>query len=171
MAWRVSWYLDHQEGKELIDDALNREGLSEEQILQLILHNDRGVQMKARGFKQMLKDLKIKQVFSHPRTPDDNPYIESAFSIVKGSPSYPLYFKDDEEAIEYFASYFQHYNTERLHGGIGFVTPEQKHCGLADEIIAKREKRKKEAKIIRITHNKRIKNSLTENNRCDMLSA
>jgi transposase InsO family protein len=171
VAWRISWYLNHQEGKELIDDALNREGLTAEQIEQLILHNDRGVQMKAKGFKQMLKDLGMEQKFSRPRTPNDNPYIESAFSIVKGSPSYPLYFLDDGEAIAYFTSYFHYYNNERLHGRIGYVTPEQKHSGLSDKIIAEREKRKKEARTIRITHNKNNKNNLTEKNKCGMLSA
>jgi transposase InsO family protein len=51
LAWRISWNLKHQEGMELIDDAINREGLSAEQIEQIILHNDRGVQMKAISFK------------------------------------------------------------------------------------------------------------------------
>jgi transposase InsO family protein len=80
IAWRISWNLKHQEGMELIDDAITREGLSPEQIEQISLHNDRGVQMKARGFKKMLMDLGIEQKFSRPRTPNDNPYIESAFS-------------------------------------------------------------------------------------------
>ena len=174
LAWRISWNLKHQEGMELIDDAINREGLSAEQVEQIILHNDRGVQMKAKGFKKMLKDLGMEQKFSRPRTPNDNPFIEAAFSIVKGSSTYPQVFIDDEKAREYFTSYFNYYNTERLHGGIEHVTPEQKHTGLAEKIIAARKKRKEEAIIKRITHNKKNKNTknyFTQTNRRDMLSA
>jgi hypothetical protein len=73
--------------------------------------------------------------------------------VVKGSSTYPQSFIDDEKAREYFTPYFKYYNTERLHGGIEYVTPEQKHTGLAEKIIADRKKRKEDARINRITHN------------------
>ena len=173
VAWRVSWSMTHQEGMELIDDALLDENLSKEQIEMLSLYNDRGVQMKAKNFRKMLKDLGIHQVFSRPRTPNDNPFVESSFSIIKGDPEYPGYFVDAEEARRYFESYFKEYNNERLHGGIGYVTPEQKHNGLAEKILEERRKKVEKARLSRLTVNrrKRVKKCLTKNKKSIRLSA
>jgi putative transposase len=173
VAWKVSWRMTHQEGMELIDDAILNENLSEEQIQMLNLYNDRGVQMKAKNFQKMLKDLGIHQVFSRPRTPNDNPFVESSFSIVKGDPEYPGYFVDVEAAKCYFENYLREYNTERLHGGIGYVTPEQKHNGLAEKIFEERRKKIKKARTERITANrvKFMKNCLTRNEKSVKLPA
>lgn len=171
VAWRVSWTMKHQEGMELVDDALMNEKLLKEQIEALCLYNDRGAQMKAKNFQKMLKDLGIHQVFSRPRTPNDNPYVESSFSIIKGSPEYPGYFIDDEEAKKYFENYFREYNTKRLHGGIGYVTPEQKHNGLAEKIYEERKEKIQGARKYRITSNKCNKRHLTKNDKGVRLSA
>jgi hypothetical protein len=40
--------------------------------------------------------------------------------------------------VRYFESYFHWYNTEHLHSGIDYVTPEQCHRGLKDQIVAER---------------------------------
>lgn len=164
VAWRISWYLTHKEGMELIEEGVSNEGLSAQQLRLLEIYNDRGVQMKAKSFMKMLEELGIKQKFARPRTPNDNPYIESHFSIVKGDPRYPLKFVDDIEAMTYFAGYFNWYNHERLHGKIGYVTPIQRHTGQDVAILANREERKKEARQKRLFLNKLMenKNKLTE---------
>jgi putative transposase len=154
ISWRVSWNLTHKEGMELIEDALENENLTLEEVEVLSLYNDRGVQMKTKNFKKMLKDLGITQVFSRPKTPNDNPFVESAFSIIKGEPEYPLEFLDLDEAVTYFRKYFIWYNTERLHGGIRFVTPEQKHRGLSEMIILERKKKLENARMLRLTTNR-----------------
>ena len=98
-------------------------------------------------------------------TPNDNPFVESSFSIIKGNPEYPGNFVDVEEGKCYFGNYFKEYNTEKLHGGIGYVTPEQKHNGLAEKILEERRKKKKKARIKRLTANriKYTKSCLTRN--------
>lgn len=155
VAWRVSKSLSHLEGMEVVDEAIVGEGLRKEALEILDLHNDRGIQMRAKGMVRMLKDLGINQVFSRPRTPNDNPFVESAFSIVKGEPAYPGRFENEGGAIEYFVRYFVDYNTVRLHGGIRYVTPEQKHLGLDVAILAERAKNKEEARQNRLTLNRR----------------
>jgi transposase InsO family protein len=94
--------------------------------------------MKAKAFKNFLKNLGIEQKFARPRTPNDNPFIESLFSTVKGYHEYPNCFTDDIEAITYFTSFFEFYNNERYHGKINFVTPNQKHNGEDKKIITRR---------------------------------
>lgn len=129
VAFRISWSPNQEEGKELVDEGIERERLTFEQVAKLELFNDRGTQMKAKPFKKFLEELGISQKFSRPRTPNDNPFVESLFSTTKGAMEYPEAFIDDVEALAYFTAYFDHYNNVRLHGNIGYVTPAQQHNG------------------------------------------
>jgi transposase InsO family protein len=154
IAWRISWSLSHTEGKELIEDGLIKENLSGTDGAMPDIFNDRGVQMKAKPLMAMLQDLGMIQKFSRPRTPNDNPFIESHFSIVKGHNQYPEEFPLDEIfALTYFTEYFLWYNNDRLHGGIGFVTPVQRHTGEDRAILAQRKLNKTEARRNRIAQN------------------
>lgn len=143
IAWRVSKSLAHEEALSLIDDAMIAENLLETPQEQLpVVVNDRGTQMKAKEVKQMFMDLGLTQTFSRPRTPNDNPFIESLFSTTKRAPAYPGWFpsNDNEGVVEYFDRYFRWYNSEHYHSRIGYVTPNQKHTGQADGIIKQRKK-------------------------------
>lgn len=161
ISYRISWEMTHKEGMELIEEGLEKENLSKEQIEILCLFNDRGTQMKAKAFKAMLEDLGIMQKFARPRTPNDNPFIESLFSTVKCTPIYPGEFKDLDDALIYFIAYFDNYNNERLHGKIGYVTPVQRHNGEDIAILARRKVLCKKAKIERMKLN-RERNSNVE---------
>ena len=154
VAFRISWSMTNAEGKELIDEGIEREGLTPEQVEKLVLINDRGTQMKAKPFKKFLEDLGISQKFARPRTPNDNPFVESLFSTTKGALDYPGVFVDDVEALTYFTSYFDHYNNVRLHGKIGYVTPAQRHRGEDKAILALRSERCSEARRMRLVRNR-----------------
>ena len=118
--------------------------------------NDRGVQMKANAFMKMCADTGITQKFARPRTPDDNPFIESLFSIVKGYPEYPERFVDDIEAITYFTGFFNFYNDYRYHGKIGFVTPNQRHTGQDKDILERRKIGAMKAGQLRLDTNRKL---------------
>lgn len=155
VAFRVSWHLTHKEGMELIEDGLSKEHLTKEQIDEILsLYNDRGVQMKAKPFMKMLEGLGISQRFSRPRTPNDNPFVESLFATTKGAPNYPGEFKDAIEADAYFISYFDFYNNVRLHGKIGYVTPEQRHTGKDRAILSARKACCAQARAKRLQRNR-----------------
>ena len=141
VAWRVNKSLAHEEAQALIDDAFIAESLIDKpEDEQPVVVNDRGTQMKAVAVKQMFKDLGIFQTFSRPRTPNDNPFIESLFSTVKRSPVYPGWFPSNDEAyvLEYFNQFFNWYNHEHYHSRIGYVSPFKKHEGLAEVILEER---------------------------------
>ncbi|MBI1883170.1 MAG: transposase [Chlamydiae bacterium] len=89
------------------------------------------------------------QRFCHPRTPNDNPFIESAFSTVKHAPQYPGRFRDEEEGGKYFDEYFPWYNSDHYHLGICYVTPNDTHRGLMSEIMAHRKKTLKQQQLYR----------------------
>jgi putative transposase len=154
VAFRISWSLANAEGKELIDEGIEKEGLSPEQIKMMELLNDRGPQMKAKPFKNFLDDLGISQKFARPRTPNDNPFVESLFSTTKGAPQYPGEFADDVGGITYFTAFFDFYNNVRLHGKIGYVTPVQRHRGEDKAILARRSERLAGARRMRLRRNR-----------------
>jgi hypothetical protein len=103
----------------------------------------------------------MSQIFARPRTPNDNPFVESLFGTIKGAPQYPGRFLDRQEAVEYFERYFPWYNKEHLHSGIDFVTPEQCHKGLKESIVARRKEKLKRQRHIRKEVNCLYQNALT----------
>ncbi len=98
--------------------------------------------MKAKPIQRLCEDHGMPQWFARPRTPNDNPFIESAFSTVKRAPAYPGCFLDDAEAREYYSRYFIWYDTEHYHSGIDYVTPQQAPDGLRPDIVEQRRVKK-----------------------------
>lgn len=138
VAWLISPNITHEFSQRLIDDAYIAEGLLDVPRDQLpAVVNDNGSQMKAKPVKRMFTDLGLTQMFSRPRTPNDNPFIESLFSTVKTAPAYPGWFPSGniEVPIGYFRQYIHWYNHEHFHSGIGYIHPIDKHDGRAEEIL------------------------------------
>ena len=164
IAWQVSWNQTAEEARYLLE-----EGLINENILDLPederpeVFNDRGRQMKAKPIKAMFEDHHIPQFFARPRTPNDNPFVESMFSTVKRAPQYPGRFLDLEQAVGYFKYYFPWYNTEHLHSGIDYVAPDQCHLGLRDQIVFRRKTDLKNQRLFRKKANRQKENLLTQN--------
>ena len=137
--WLVSWNQTAEQARQLLENALLSENildLPEDQRPEII--NDRGRQMKAKPIKRMFDTHQMPQLFARPRTPNDNPFVESAFSTIKTAPEYPGRFLDREDATKYFDRFFAWYNTEHYHSGIDYVTPDQCHRGLRDKIVSQR---------------------------------
>jgi transposase InsO family protein len=86
----VSWNQSTEQSAQLLECALHSENildLPKDQRPEII--NDRGRQMKAKPIKQMFDTHKMAQLFARPRAPNDNPFVESAFSTIKTTPPYP----------------------------------------------------------------------------------
>jgi len=166
ISWSVSWHQTAEQARYLLEEGLIDENildLPEEQRPEVI--NDRGRQMKAKTIKTMFEDHHMPQLFARPRTPDDNPFVESLFSTVKRAPEYPGRFLDREQAAEYFNGYFPWYNMEHLHSGIDYVTPEQCHQGLRGQIVARRKADLNNQRRFRKEVNRQKQNNLTEDSK------
>jgi putative transposase len=154
--WRISWHQTAEESRCLLEGGLVAQSildLPEDQRPELI--NDRGRQMKAKPIQRLCEDHGMPQLFARPRTPNDNPFIESAFSTVKRAPAYPGRFLDHDQAVTYFKQYFAWYDTEHYHAGIDYVTPQQAHQGLRPKIVAQRRRQKLAQRRRRRTENQR----------------
>jgi putative transposase len=91
--------------------------------------SDNGTQMKAKTMREFFRELGIDQVFSRPHTPEDNAYIESWFATAKCECIYREEYSDPVAAWSSIGELVRYYNEERLHQGIGFVTPVERHEG------------------------------------------
>jgi len=122
--------------------------------------SDHGVQMAKKSAKQFFRDLGIKQLFARYKTPTDNPWIESWFRILKHD---WLKYKDYvsfEQLHAILSDFILFYNTQRYHGAIGYVTPEQKHNGEAENILRERRRRRRHAQLRRLHINRQSKDRL-----------
>jgi putative transposase len=105
----------------------------------LTLHADRGSSMKSKPVALLLADLGVTKTHSRPHISDDNPYSEAQFKTLKYRPDFPERFGCIEDARVFCQSFFPWYNTEHRHSGIGLLTPEVVHYGLAQDVIRARE--------------------------------
>ena len=101
---------------------------------QLTLHADRGSSMKSKPLALLLSDLGVTKTHSRPYTSDDNPYSEAQFKTLKYRPDFPERFGSIEDSRSFCQNFFPWYNKEHRHTGIGLLTPETLHYGLAKEI-------------------------------------
>jgi len=170
--WRISWYQSAEESRRLLEGGLiaqNILDLPEEQRPEVI--NDRGRQMKAKPIQRLCEDHSLPQLFARPRTPNDNPFIESAFSTVKRAPAYPGRFLDDDQAKEYFSGYFTWYDTEHYHSGIDYVTPQQAHDGQRPGIVEQRRIKKLAQRRRRREENQKQKTGPRKTNKTTTMPA
>jgi putative transposase len=137
----VGWHIADAETaalfKPLFDDAVAKHGIVPGQ---LTLHADHGAPMKAKTTALMLADLGVTKSHSRPYTSNDNPFSESCFKTLKYQPQFPKRFGCAEDAKAFCRHFFDWYNRDHHHAGLGLMTPDQVHYGQADEVHAARQK-------------------------------
>ena len=136
VAWLVAARESARLAEELIADAIYDQGVD---AGELTLHADRGSSMTSKTVSQLLVDLGVLQSHSRPHQSNDNPFSESQFKTLKYSPSFPRRFMSIEHARSFCAGFFEHYNLEHRHSGIGLYTPADVHFGRAEEMRARRQ--------------------------------
>jgi putative transposase len=131
----VGWMIAPAESA-VLAEKLIRETCAKQNIEkgQLTIHADRGSSMKSKPVALLLSDLGITKTHSRPHTSDDNPYSESQFKTLKYRPDFPERFGSIEDARSFCQTFFPWYNKEHRHTGIGLLTPEAVHYGLAKDI-------------------------------------
>jgi len=136
----VGWMVAHQElaclARKLIEESCEKQSI---QSGQLLIHSDRGPSMTSKPVALLLADLGVTKSHSRPHVSNDNPYSESQFKTFKYRPEFPQQFGSLQEARAFCQTFFPWYNTEHHHSGIGFLTPQQVHYGLAKQIVKERE--------------------------------
>ncbi len=108
---------------------------------ELVLHSDNGGPMKGATMLATLHNLGVIPSFSRPSVSNDNPYSESLFRTMKYRPEYPSKpFINIEQAQSWVDGFVIWYNTQHLHSSIRYVTPDDRHFGREENILANRKK-------------------------------
>ncbi len=136
----VGWMVASRElgtlAKKLIEQSCEKQGIKSSQ---LSIHSDRGPSMTSKPVAFLLADLGITKSLSRPYVSNDNPYSEAHFKTLKYRPDFPERFGCLEDSRLFCQDFFNWYNTEHYHSGIGFLTPEDVHYGRAGQIIKERQ--------------------------------
>jgi putative transposase len=131
----VGWMIAQRElgalAKRLIEDTCEKQHIEPDQ---LIVHSDRGPSMKSKPVALLLSDLGVTKSHSRPHVSNDNPYSEAQFKTLKYCPQFPGRFGSIQDARTFCQQFFSWYNKEHRHSGIGLMTPEQVHYGLAQKV-------------------------------------
>ena len=70
---------------------------------------------------------------------NDNPHAEAGFKTLKYRPDWPTRFDTLDHAIAHCETFFNWYNNEHHHTGIGLLTPHDRHAGNGPAVYAARQ--------------------------------
>jgi putative transposase len=120
----VGWTVQHRE-RAPVAEQLIAQACQQQQIArgQLTVHADRGSSMTSKPVAFLLADLGVTRTHSRPYTSTDNPYSEAQFKTLKYRPGFPQRFDSIEHARAFCRPFFDWYNHQHRHSGIGLMTP------------------------------------------------
>lgn len=134
----VHWEIHTRESGELAERFIQNAIRANGGIAPDFLHSDRGTAMTSISVAELLSDLGIVKSHSRPKISNDNPYSEAQFKTMKYCPVFPGSFGSFADARSFCRRFFEYYNHEHYHSGIGLHTPFSVHIGTAQAIQHKR---------------------------------
>lgn len=136
----VGWMIAEREtatlAEQLIAETCAKQGIK---AGQLTIHADRGSAMTSKPVALLMADLGVTKTHSRPHVSNDNPYSEAQFKTLKYRPDYPDRFGCVADARGWGQSFFQWYNCEHHHSGLGLLTPADVHLGHAAAVLQSRQ--------------------------------
>lgn len=137
--YAVGWMVAHRETAALAERLIESTCRGQQiPAGQLTIHADRGTSMTSKPVALLLSDLGVTKSHSRPHVSNDNPYSEAQFKTLKYRPAFPERFGSLEDARGACVDFFDWYNLEHHHAGIGLLTPHDVHHGLAAGRVAQR---------------------------------
>jgi putative transposase len=138
VGWQIATRENGDLASDFIEETCKRQDI--EANHRLFIHADRGTSMRSKSVALLMADLGITKTHSRPHVSNDNPFSESHFKTLKYQPLFPSRFGSIEHARLFCRDFFDNYNEEHYHSGIGYLTPSMVHYGSAEECIRRRHK-------------------------------
>jgi len=136
----VGWMIADRElaalAKRLIEETIAKQDVNPKG---LTIHADRGSSMTSKPVALLLSDLGVTKSHSRPHVSNDNCYSESQFKTLKYRPGFPDRFGSIQDARAFCLSFFDWYNEDHRHSGIGMMTPAAMHYGRAQDLQVRRQ--------------------------------
>jgi len=98
-----------------------------------IFNTDQGVQFTAEEFTGLLEEKEVRISMDGGGRVYDNIFVERLWRTVKYEEVYLHEYQTMAEARESLNAYFEFYNTERLHQGLGYRPPHEVYFGYPAE--------------------------------------
>jgi putative transposase len=134
VSWDIRPSMTEREVEIVLQKARERFPQAQPRII-----SDNGPQFIAKDFKEFIRISGMIHVRTSPYYPQSNGKLERWHKSLKGDcirVQTPLSLEDARRIV---AQYVQQYNTVRLHSAIGYLTPQDKLEGRAEEIFAQRD--------------------------------
>jgi putative transposase len=112
--------------------------------------SDNGPQFVANDFKEFIRLAGMTHVRTSPYYPESNGKIERWHFSLKSEAIRLQAITTVEQARTVIEEYIRYYNEERLHSGIGYISPRDKLEGKAELIHSERDRKMKEAQKFRV---------------------
>lgn len=142
--WEIRESMTEREIETIVQRGLERFPEARPRII-----SDNGPQFIARDFKEFIRVTGITHVRTSPFYPQSNGKLERWHGTMKRECVRPAAPATLDEARRRIGTYVEHYNTERLHSALGYVTPMDKLMGLDTEIFAERDRKLEAAREAR----------------------
>lgn len=130
------------ESLDTVIDERNPDGIAwdpdSDEVPVLLVMSDNGPQMTSGSTREFMALCWLATHFGRPGTPTDQAWIESLFGHLKAEQPHLELIEDIDVLRAELELQRRHYNTVRLHAGIGYVTPDQEHRGEGAAVRAAR---------------------------------
>jgi transposase InsO family protein len=127
----------------------------------LLAVSDNGPQMTSGSTREFMAMCAIAQHFGRPGTPTDQAWIESFNGHLKAEYPHLLAIEDPATLRAELAVTREHWNSVRLHAGIGYVTPDDEHEGRGEAIRKARQAGLQQARNRRFAWHRRQRQTQT----------
>ena len=122
----VGWQIAKNQTQTIVQEALKMAvGRNPSRPQNAVYHSDRGCQYTAKKTKELVEKYGFRKSMSRPGTPSDNQAIESFWKTLEWEMP-DIRHLPFEEATRKIVDYIElYYNSERLHSGINYLSPNQ----------------------------------------------
>jgi len=144
IAWEIAETMTEAQVEIIIERAKERYPAARARII-----SDNGPQFIARDFKEYIRLSAMTQVRTSPYYPQSNGKIERFHQTLKNESIRQKVPLSLENAIKIVGEYIEEYNGKRLHSAIGYITPNEKMAGKAEEIWKNRDEKLETARKLR----------------------
>ena len=116
------------------------------------IQSDNGSSFIAKEFKSLLRENHLSQKLIKPHTPEQNGIVERANKTMREA-LVPVILTDYEQAKSEIYRIIDHYNNKRRHSSLNYLMPIQYYRGEPEILLAVREAKIENAKILRKERN------------------
>lgn len=147
--WEIREQMTEQDVEIILQRAMEKYPRVKARII-----SDNGPQFIAKAFKEYIRISGMTHVRTSPYYPQSNGKLERWHGSLKQEcirPKTPVNLADAQQLVQKYVAF---YNQNRLHGGIGYITPRDKLEGRENAIFAERKRKLEEARERRQTANR-----------------